>query len=208
MRTAFIGLVTLVASVAFAQLETRNPVCDVAGMARVGARPQPNAIVWLEASGAPSAAAALGTPNGVPPPGKQQRYVLDQRNLAFVPQVLVVPVGATVEFPNNDRVFHNVFSFKDGKRFDLGLYPIGTVKQLRFDKPGLSRVFCNIHPGMAAYVMVVDTPYFAISDDDGRFMVRGVPAGSYTYRAWRPGGTTLTDSIAVAPGAELEVRWP
>jgi plastocyanin len=190
MRSALIVLVVLVAGIAAAD------VCDVAGVARVGGRPQENAIVWLEASG------------GLPQLGEQKRYVLDQRNLAFFPHVLVVPVGATVEFPNNDRVFHNVFSFKDGKRFDLGLYPIGTVKHVRFDTPGLSRVFCNIHPAMAAYVMVVDTPYFAISDEKGRFMVRGVPAGSYTYRAWRPGGATLTDSVAIAPGSELEVRWP
>jgi len=72
--------------------------------------------------------------------------------------------GTKIEFPNNDRVFHNVFSFRDGKRFDLGLYPVGAVKTIPFDRPGLSRVFCNIHPGMAAYIMVVDTPVFAVSD--------------------------------------------
>ena len=100
-----------------------------------------------------------------------------------------------MEFPNDDRVFHNVFSFHDGKRFDLGLYPVGAVKHVPFDQPGLSRIFCNIHPQMAAYVMVVDTPYFAVSDRDGPFRDSGVPAGSYTYHAWRPGGQILNGSV-------------
>ena len=73
--------------------------------------------------------------------------VLDQRNLSFSPRVLAVRVGTTVSFPNHDRVFHDVFSFRDGKRFELGLYPVGAIKHVPFDRPGLSRVFCNIHPG-------------------------------------------------------------
>jgi len=120
------------------------------GVVHVGSSPAPRVVVWLEA------------PQSSPAPPRAQQPVLDQRHLSFSPQVLVVQVGTTVEFPNNDRVFHNVFSFRDGKRFDLGLYPIGAVRRVRFDRPGLSRVFCNIHPNMAAYVIVVDTPYFAI----------------------------------------------
>ena len=92
------------------------------------------------------------------------------------PHVLAVRVGTVVEFPNNDRVFHNVFSFHDGKQFDLGLYPVGTMRRVTFDHPGLSRIFCNIHPNMGAHVMVVDTPYFTVSDDDGRFTIAGDPA--------------------------------
>lgn len=118
---------------------------DVRGRVRANGRPQPNAVVWLEAPNAPAS----------PPAAK---VVLDQRNLNFYPPVLAVRVVTTVVFPNNDRVFHNVFSFRDGKRFDLGMYPVGTVRRVTFDKPGLSRLFCNIHPTMAAYVMAVDTP--------------------------------------------------
>ena len=98
--------------------------------------------------------------------------MLDQRNLSFSPHVLVVRVGTTVDFPNNDRVFHNVFSFRDGKRFDLGMYPVGTMQQVTFDQPGLSRIFCNIHPNMAAYVLTVDSPYFARADESGAFTHR------------------------------------
>ena len=148
--------------------------------------------------------------SGSMPVGRQSAekpVVLDQRNVQFVPQVLAVQVGTKVSFPNNDRVFHNVFSFRESKRFDLGLYPVGMVKEVPFDKPGLSRVYCNIHPQMAAYVMVVDTPYFAVSDATGRFTIAAVPAGTYPYHAWYPGGTILNDTFTVAPDASLEVRW-
>jgi hypothetical protein len=133
--------------------------------------------------------------------------VLDQRNLTFIPHVLAVRAGTTVEFPNNDRVFHNVFSFRDGKQFDLGLYPVGHVEKLTFGKPGLSRIFCNIHPGMGAYVMAVDTPYFAVSDQKGRFALPEVSAGTYTYHAWRPGASELSGSLVIRPGTPLEIRW-
>src|SRR5881628_3127928 len=145
-----------------------TPALDLHGTARAGDRPQPNAVLWLEASNAP-------------PSREAKRPVLDQRNLSFSPHVLAVRVGASVDFPNNDRVFHNVFSFRDGKRFDLGLYPVGALRHVVFDQPGLSRIFCNIHPHMAAYVMAVDSPYFARADESGAFTIAAVPAGTYTY---------------------------
>ena len=88
-------------------------------------------------------------------------------------------VGTTVDFPNNDRVFHNVFSFRDGKRFDLGMYPIGALRRVTFDKAWLSRLFCNIHPNMAAYVMAVDTPHFGVADGQGAFTIPAVPPATY-----------------------------
>ena len=178
----------------------QTPGVDVAGTAAVRGKPAANVVVWLEApaTSPPAATAAPARP----------KAVLDQRNLTFSPRVLAVQVGTIVEFPNNDRVFHDVFSFRDGKKFELGLYPVGVVKHVPFDRPGLSRVFCNIHPGMAAYVLAVDTPYFAVSDRDGRFTLAEIPAGTYTYRAWRPGGAILTGSTAVRAGTSLDVEWP
>jgi plastocyanin len=120
MRVALlvVGLLVLRASAA------GTPAADLRGTARAGDRPQPNAVVWLEAPNAP-------------PGSEVKRPVLDQRNLTFSPHVLAVRVGAAVDFPNNDRVFHNVFSFRDGKKFDLGLYPVGVQKPVVFDKrPG------------------------------------------------------------------------
>jgi len=130
---------------------------------------------------------------------KATPVVLDQRNLSFTPRVLAVPVGTMVEFPNNDRVFHNVFSFRDGKRFDLGLYLVGSSRQVAFDKPGLSRIYCNIHPNMAAYVMAVDSPYFAVSDRAGTFRIAAVPTGTYRYYAWRLGAEQLTGTWSRPP---------
>ena len=94
------------------------------------------------------------------------------------------------------------------KTFDLGLYPVGTSKHVTFDQAGVSRIFCNIHPNMAAYVIAVDTPYFATSDAAGRFHLSSVPPGTYTFHAWRSGGTDLTGSVAVQQTTSLEIRWP
>jgi plastocyanin len=167
----------------------------LSGTAQADGKPVQNAVVWLDAP-------------GTPPFVQTKRVVVDQQNLAFDPRVLAIRVGTTVTFPNSDKVFHNVFSFRDGKKFDLGMYPAGTSKPILFDKPGLSRIFCNIHPHMAAYIMAVDTPYFSTSDEDGVFAIAAVPAGTYTYHAWRPGGQTLTGSVTVDSSHALEVRWP
>ena len=168
---------------------------DVAGTTTLAGKAIGDAVVWIDAPGAPRSA-------------HKAEAVLDQRDLSFSPHVLVVQVGTRVKFPNDDRVFHNVFSFHDGKRFDLGLYPVGAVKYVPFDQPGLSRIFCNIHPQMAAYVMVVDTPYFSVSDESGRFAIAGVPAGEYVAHAWRPGGQILNLSVTVGAGTVVDVRWP
>jgi plastocyanin len=167
----------------------------VTGQATAAGKPAANAVIWLDAPGAPSATR----------PGK---VVLDQRNLTFYPHVLAVRAGTTVDFPNNDRVYHNVFSYRDGKRFDLGLYPVGAVKHVTFAHAGLSRIFCNIHPNMAAYVMAVDTPYFGVSNREGRFSLPAVPPGSYTFHAWRPGAEELSGTVVARPGTAMEIRWP
>jgi plastocyanin len=151
-------------------------------------------VVWLE--------------GGVVAPAARRRIVLDQRNLQFSPRVLAISVGTQVEMPNSDRVFHNVFSFHDGKRFDLGLYPVGTAKIVTFDRPGLSRIFCNIHPTMAAYVLVVDSGYVAVTDASGEFTIGRVPQGQFRYNAWRPGDETTTGTITVQPTTRLEINWP
>ena len=189
-------LITLLASctVAAASASAPGTVVPLEGTAAVGDRPHANVVVWLEDG--PAAAQ----------PDRQQP-VMDQRNLQFLPQVLAVRVGTTVKFPNGDRVFHNVFSFKDGKKFDLGLYPVGAVKYVRFDQAGVSRLFCNIHPKMAAYIVAVDTPYFATSDEHGVFRI-DAPPGTYTYYAWRAGGELLKGTVTVAPGTDLGIEWP
>jgi plastocyanin len=168
-------------------------VTSVKGRVTVGGKPAEGAVIWIEAPDAPR---------------PLRQAVLDQRNLAFSPAVLAVSTGSTVRFPNNDRVLHNVFSFRDGKRFDLGLYPVGQVRDVQFDHAGVSRLFCNIHPGMAAYIVVVDSPYYAVTDRTGNFSLDGVPNGQYTYHAWRAAAATITGKVTVAPNTALEVVWP
>lgn len=130
--------------------------------------------LWLTPLDAPAGHAAKDAP-------LQQ---LVQRNKTFEPHLLVVQIGEIVRFPNKDPFFHNVFSLYNGKRFDLGLYESGSSKSLRFDRPGVSFLFCNIHPEMNAAVIAVDTPYHAVSDNTGHVLIPNVPDGRYQLSVW------------------------
>jgi len=130
--------------------------------------------------------------------------VIDQRDKTFVPHISVVPRGTTVQFPNHDTVFHNVYAYFDAKKFDLGMYPHGATKLVTFDKAGLVAILCNVHSDMSAYIMVVDTPYYAITDSRGHFIIRGVPPGTYLLHAWHESGIAATQSITVA-GADASL---
>jgi plastocyanin len=134
-----------------------------------------SAVVWLSPQGAIQPA-RLVTPAG--------KYRMIQHNKMFEPSLLVVPLGSLVDFPNLDPWFHNVFSLYRGKRFDLGLYEAGAQKTIKFDRPGASYIFCNIHPEMAAVVLTVDSNFYAISDKSGRVSIAHVPRGKYLLRAW------------------------
>jgi plastocyanin len=133
-----------------------------------------NVVVWLTPIGAHAPAR--------PFPNHPLR--LTQHNKSFEPHLLVVPVGAVVQFPNRDPFFHNVFSLFEGKRFDLGLYEAGTTRNVSFDRPGVSYIFCNIHAEMSAVVIALDSPYFGISDPKGEVVIPQVPTGRYTLRGW------------------------
>lgn len=137
-----------------------------------------NVVVWLTPLDR-----AAETPTE-PSPRRAQPPRLVQRNKTFEPHVLVVPVGTLVVFPNEDPFFHNIFSLYDGRRFDLGLYESGTSRSVRFDRPGVSFLFCNIHAEMSAVVIALDTNYFAVSDRSGHVVVPDVPGGSYLLNVW------------------------
>lgn len=119
-----------------------------------------------------------------PEPPHPGPFRLVQKNKQFVPHLLVVPTGSYVEFPNKDPFFHNVFSLFNGKRFDLGLYESGSTRSVRFDREGVSYVFCNIHPEMGAVVLALSTPYFAVSNGEGTVTVHDVPPGTYVLHIW------------------------
>jgi plastocyanin len=133
---------------------------------------------------------------------------LDQRDERFVPHVLAIVAGTTVDFPNNDRTYHNVFSLSKTRSFDLGRYAAGHSKEIRFDQPGIVRVFCDIHSHMSAFILVFAHRYFAVTDDEGKYHIDNVPAGSYNVVAWNE--TMPTESRAVSvpePGAEVELSF-
>jgi plastocyanin len=148
-----------------------------------GKKNRANVVIWLN---------SLDPGANVQPAsqsGSSNHPRLVQKNKRFEPHVLVVPVGTAVEFPNHDPFFHNVFSLFEGKRFDLGLYEAGSTRLVRFDRPGVSYIFCNIHPEMSAAVIALKTPYYAVSDSAGRVSIASVPPGRYLMQVWAEGSS-------------------
>ena len=138
-----------------------------------------NVVMWLNPASAAETAQAQAAWHTLP-----RHYRLVQHHKQFTPHLLIVPAGAAVDFPNNDPFFHNVFSLFDGKRFDLGLYEAGSTRTVRFERPGVSFIFCNIHPEMSAVVLALETPYFGVSDRSGLVSIGGVPPGRYRLEVW------------------------
>lgn len=132
-----------------------------------------DAVVWIETRQA--------MPRDSNPPSTRDIAINDK---VYAPRVVVAPVGSTVRFPNHDPFNHNVFSVSDPNNFDLGLYGRGETKGQTFNRPGLVRVFCNVHPRMVAYVVLVPNRYFAQPGADGSFVIEGVPLGRYRLHAW------------------------
>jgi plastocyanin len=126
-----------------------------------------------------------------------------QQQEMFVPHVLAVVVGSVVDFPNTDPFFHNVFSFSKPRPFDLGRYPKGHSRSVRFDSPGVVRVFCDIHSHMSAFILVFTHPYFAVTDDQGRYQIEGVPPGRYVVVAWYEGRVRASRTVAVPDAGGL-----
>jgi plastocyanin len=166
-----------------AQVERRPNVNDLGMHARHDAPDLRRSVVYLES------APARAFPDPEP-----QRATMDQQNETFVPHVLAITVGTIVDFPNSDKTYHNVFSLRS-PRFDLGRYAAGRSKSVRFDRPGIVRVFCEIHSHMSAFILVFNHRYFAVTSADGRYQISRVPPGRYTLVAWNEG--VIRESRAV-----------
>jgi len=123
--------------------------------------------------------------------------VMDQRGERFVPHVLAITTGTIVDFPNSDHIYHNVFSLSKTKSFDLGRYAAGHSKPVKFDKPGIVRVFCDIHSHMNAFILVFSHPFFSLSDADGRYRIDNIPPGTYNVVAWNEGVASEPRSVTV-----------
>ena len=152
----------------------RGTLALVSSEARTAKKPDAaGAVVWLEPTG-PAVRPAASPPKPV---------LMNQRNKMFMPHVLAIEVGTAVDFPNNDPIMHNVFSNYDGQVFDLQLFAPQTARRVVFRRPGMVRVFCNIHETMNAAIAVLPTPYFAVTDGTGRFEIQA-PAGDYRLQFW------------------------
>jgi plastocyanin len=169
-----------------AQAERRPTVNDLGMRAAHQTTDLRRSVVYLES--APS----LAFPEADP-----QRATMDQRNETFVPHVLAITVGTTVDFPNSDNTYHNVFSLRGPRPFDLGRYAAGRSKSVRFDRPGIVRVFCEIHSHMSAFILVFNHRFFAVTSADGRYQIGRVPPGRYTLVAWNEGAIRESRAIVI-----------
>ncbi|WP_196297773.1 methylamine utilization protein [Xanthomonas albilineans] len=174
----------------------------VLGLAALPAAATPVTVVVADAAG-PLADAVVSLQPAAPvrqtSPAASVTATMDQVNSQFVPAVLAVQVGSLVRFPNRDQIRHQVYSFSPAKRFELPLYQGSTAKPVRFEQPGLVTVGCNIHDWMVGYVMVLDTPYFAVTGADAQVRL-DVPPGAYELRVWHPrlSGASYSQPLQVA----------
>jgi plastocyanin len=188
------------------RVELRQPPADLARRPAVSdvAMPRPHdptdrrrSVVYLETA-----------PRAAFDHRDEPRAKLDQRNETFVPHVLAIVAGTTVDFPNNDKTYHNVFSLSPTRPFDLGRYAVGRSKSVRFDRPGIVRVFCDIHSHMSAFILVFAHRHFAVTDDEGRYRIDNVPPGTYTVVAWNESTPTESRRVVVAEsGGDLEANF-
>jgi plastocyanin len=160
------------------------------------ATPASDVVVFLEAHAADAA--------------RPVRAKLQQRGQRFEPQLLVVPAGSTVSFPNTDPIFHNVFSLSGTKKFDLGYYPAGQTRTVRFDEPGVVQVYCHLHPNMYAAIVIVPNRWYTQPADDGTFKLHDVPPGSYRLVAWHISAGYFRRNVEVSamPGSDVIVDIP
>ena len=177
--------------------ERRPQVADLGMPARRDLPDQRVAVVYLESA-----------PRGAFEDRPGATVVLDQRNENFVPHILAITVGTSVEFLNSDRTYHNVFSLSKANSFDLGRYPPGRAKAVRFDHPGIVRVFCEIHSHMNAFILVFAHRHFAVTNARGEYRIDGLPPGTYTVAVWHPVLAAKTRAVRVPDdGSDQEVDF-
>jgi plastocyanin len=179
-----------------AAIERRPGVADLGTPAGRGVPDLLRSVVYLESA-----------PRGAFETSEGGRAVMDQRNETFVPHVLAITTGTTVDFPNSDKFYHNVFSLSKTRPFDLGRYAAGNSRPIRFDRAGIVRVFCDIHSHMNAYILVFNHPFFAMTDAEGRYRIENVPPGTYAVIAWNEGTSSEARPITVPDGGIAELDF-
>ena len=177
-------------------VERRPTVSELGAPAAHDLSGRLRSVVYLESA-----------PRGAFEQSQPGHVVLDQRDERFVPHVLAIMTGTTVDFPNSDRIYHNVFSLSKTARFDLGRYAVGHSKSVRFDQPGIGRVFCDIHSHMNAFILVFSHPFFAVTDEEGRYRIENVPPGTYGVVAWNEGVSSDPMPTTVPDGSASELDF-
>jgi len=168
----------------------------VKGTITVGGKPAPDAVVSIEGLSQDQIKTQMAHT-------KPQKKIIDQRNLKFIPTVVAIMAGETVDFPNNDKTWHNVYSKGGANDFDLGLYASGKTRSKKFDKPGVSRILCNAHPNMEAFVVVKDHPFFSTTDSRGNYEIKNVPVGKVRVEIWYPNLEIRSDNIEIVRDGEV-----
>jgi plastocyanin len=187
--------------------------CTVFAVPPAISAPSALSVTVVDVSGAPvEGAVVVAEPMaGAPKPAPGQKAIMDQRNLAFVPGVLVVQTGTAVDFPNSDQVHHQVYSFSVAKVFQLGLYAGRAHAPVVFDHAGLVTLGCNIHDSMLAYIYVTDSPWYGRTGADGTLRLHDLPPGDYTVRIWHElldeSGPQLSSLQRLADGATASVSF-
>jgi plastocyanin len=179
-----------------APAERRPTVAELGAPAERDRTDRTRSVVYLETA-----------PRGAFEQSEPARVVMDQRNETFVPHVLAITTGTVVDFPNSDRIYHNVFSLSKTARFDLGRYAVGRSKSIRFDRAGIVRVFCDIHSHMNAFILVFGHPFFGVTNADGRYRIDNVPPGSYNVIAWNEGLSSEPRVVTVPDGGATELDF-
>jgi plastocyanin len=204
-----LAITVLAIGVVFLYLPTRVIAGGITGTVKVtGLRSPANVLVYI-----PKAPAAPVDLSGA-------KFIMDQRNLTFTPHVLLVPLGSSVDFPNNDKVAHNVFSLSRTKTFNFGSYGPGQSKTVLFDKPGVVELRCDVHAEMSAFILVMENPYWALTDDNGHFKipdreyleqhgikgVKDLPPGSYEVKTWNEKLKTHEATVEVPKDGDVSLQ--
>jgi plastocyanin len=204
-----LAITVLAIGVVFLYLPTRVIAGVITGTVKVtGLRSPANVLVYI-----PKAPAAPVDLSGA-------KFIMDQRNLTFTPHVLLVPLGSSVDFPNNDKVAHNVFSLSRTKTFNFGSYGPGQSKTVLFDKPGVVELRCDVHAEMSAFILVMENPYWALTDDNGHFKipdreyleqhgikgVKDLPPGSYEVKTWNEKLKTHEATVEVPKDGDVSLQ--
>ncbi len=168
----------------------------VKGTVTIGGKPATDAVVSIEGLSKEQIKAQMSLV-------KPQKKIMNQQNLKFIPTVLALIVGGTVDFPNNDKAWHNVYSKGEANDFDLGLYAPGKTRSKKFDKPGVSRILCNAHPNMEGFIVVKDHPFFSTTDSRGNYEIKNVPVGKVRVEIWYPNLDVRSETVEIVRDGEV-----